>query len=118
MDDLFAKLPPATALPVGTFVGRAWSFDLPLVGLVSRVWQGKAFRDPVPRYGPVDETGTVVNRVLGRRLFEGKVTLEDGVVVIRYGWLTDELKPVSEGCWLGRVQLHGRTIWFALTPAS
>jgi len=100
----------AETLPVGPFAGRAWSYDLPLVERVSRVWQGKEFA-ATPRIG------AVVNRILGVRLFRGVVTLEDHAVVIRYFALpgvVDVVKPFERGRWLGRLAVRGRVVWFTL----
>lgn len=98
----------AEALPAGTFNGKAWSFDVPLVSLVSRVWQGKIF------------TGaTAINRIAGLRMIRGVVRLRHQTVELRYPQLglVDELKPVSATCWLGRLEVKRLVIWFTLEAA-
>jgi hypothetical protein len=133
---LFARLGPATALPVGNFTGEAWSYDVRGIAIANRIWQGKEFRDD-----------WVVNRILGMQRVIGHVTLEGGMVVIRYAryGLTDYLKPLTKRrssgvfvqwkgddwqpippnafrnagfyeatSWLGRMPFRGGTVWFTL----
>src|SRR5687768_14776443 len=90
--DLYGSL-HATQLPQGSFTGRAWSFDLPFVDRVSRVWQGKVF-----------EGDTVWNRILGRLAVPGMVALNGDRVVITYPQLgvTDTLKLITDELLLGR----------------
>lgn len=104
LDQLFADL-HATTLPEGAFRGTAWSHDLSLVGLVSRLWSGKVFVG-----------GVVANRILGRLRVPGTVHLINGTVEIRYPQfgLTDRLKPFTDTVWLGRLSMRGYVIWFTL----
>lgn len=115
LDTLYGEL-TATALPQGRFMGRAWSHSLP-VWLLAWAWQGKVFEKWISYH--VTKQPYVIgvwNRILGRELIEGSVTLEGDEIVIRYPQLrlTDRLKPVTPALWLGQMRLWGHVVWFTL----
>lgn len=111
LDTLYQALPPATDLPQGTYDGVSWPLNGRWAG-----WRGKVFTMRGWR-------GVVVNRIGPWQFIEGNVSLPAGAGEVQIYYpqlqLTDYLKPVGPGAWLGWTQpLKRGRIWFLLTLAK
>lgn len=126
LDELYAAR-DAGAIPKGDTCGTALALPgTPFVRPVSRIarplWQGKVF-DPA--------TGTLINQVMGLRMFTAKVypgeSWFDGkpAIIVDYletskavGPIRDEIREVSPGVYLGMAYLRtrgrARVLHFAL----
>lgn len=97
----------ADTIPSGSYDGFAWSKTLP-INFLNRFWKGKVF------------TGhTVRNKIIGRQLVEGVVSLVGVEILIDYPQLRvqDRLRQIttSPEMYLGRMNLRSHDINFTLT---
>lgn len=94
----------ADTIPSGSYDGFAWSKTLP-INFMNRFWKGKVF------------TGhTVRNKIIGRQMIEGVVSLVGIEILIDYPQLhvQDRLRQINGDSYLGRMNLRGHIVNFTL----